>query len=245
MSWPLAVPGRSGEPGAEADSVRTVVVLSGGPLPAAPVPLPPGAIVVTANGGAELARALGVEVALAVGDFDSLEGACLGPGTQIERYPTAKDATDLELALGAAMRFQPERVLVVGSAGGRLDHLLGGLLLLAADAYAGVHMDAWLAGNWVHVVRDERILTGPEGATVSLFALNGPARGVFSEGLVYPLSGETLEPSSTRGVSNVFAGPRARVRLRDGVLMVVRPDAFRSDEGPRKFGGLGDGRPLE
>ena len=48
----------------------------------------------------------------------------------IERHPAAKDATDLELALDAAIALEPSRILVIGSAGGRLDHLLGSILLL-------------------------------------------------------------------------------------------------------------------
>ena len=46
---------------------------------------------------------------------------------------------------------------------------------------------------------------GEPGELVSLLAVNGPAEGVTTEGLAYPLRGETLEPGSTRGVSNVFA----------------------------------------
>jgi thiamine pyrophosphokinase len=61
------------------------------------------------------------------------------------------------------------------------------------------------------------------GELISLFAVHGRAEGVVTEGLVYPLCGEPLEPGSTRGVSNVFAAEEARVRLERGVLLVVRP----------------------
>jgi hypothetical protein len=37
------------------------------------------------------------------------------------------------------------------------------------------------------------------------------------------LRGETLEPGSTRGVSNVFAEREATVVLAKGVLLAVRP----------------------
>src|SRR5437763_6065084 len=46
----------------------------------------------------------------------------------------------------------PERILVVGSAGGRLDHLFGSLLILAADAYADVQVDAQIGAAAVHVI---------------------------------------------------------------------------------------------
>ena len=199
--------------------MSVVVVLAGGPDRPAAVALPPGATVIAADSGAELA----LQVDLAVGDFDSIAAETLARMGRVERHPEAKDASDLELALEAALRLEPERILVFGGAGGRLDHLLGGLLLLAADAYAGVEVDAQFGAAAVHVVRRERVLAGEPGELISLFAVHGPARGVVTDGLVYPLRGETLEPGSTRGLSNVFAAPEVRVGVERGVLLAVRP----------------------
>src|SRR5205085_7699249 len=71
-------------------------------------------------------------------------------------------------------------------------------LLLAAEGYAAVRVDAQFGAAAVHVVRGERTLHGVPGELISLFAVHGPASGVVSDGLVYPLRGETLEPGSTR-----------------------------------------------
>ena len=54
------------------------------------------------------------------------------------------------------------------------------------------------------------MLEGEPGELVTLVAVNGPAEGVTTEGLAYPLRGETLEPGSSRGVSNVFESERRR-----------------------------------
>jgi thiamine pyrophosphokinase len=189
--------------------------------------MPTGGLVVAADGGAELGFARGVHVDVAVGDFDSIspEGlaALEGLGTRIERHPREKDATDLELALAVARDIRARRVIVIGGGGGRLDHLFGQLLLLGAEAYGEMEIDAQFGSATVHVVRGERVLTGVPGEVVSLFALHGPAHGIVTEGLVYPLQGETLAPGSTRGVSNVFAEPEARIVVGSGVVMVVRP----------------------
>jgi thiamine pyrophosphokinase len=199
--------------------MRTVVVLAGGPDPPPRVSLPAGVTVIAADSGAEL----GSRIDFAVGDFDSISVETLVGVERVERHPAAKDASDLELALEAALRFEPGRIVVFGGAGGRLDHLLGGLLLLAADAYAEVEVDAQFGGAAVHVVRGERLLAGELGELVSLFAVHGPASGVVTEGLMYPLRGERLEPGSTRGLSNVFAASEARVRVERGVVLAVRP----------------------
>jgi thiamine pyrophosphokinase len=203
----------------------TVVVLAGGIGAPAPVAVPPGATVIAADSGAEHAAALGVAVDLLVGDLDSISAETLARIPDVERHPVDKDATDLELALAAALRLEPERVLVVGGIEGRLDHLLGELLLLASPAYAGVELDAQLGAARVHVIRDARTIAGEPGEVVSLFALHGPAAGVVTEGLHYPLRGETLEPGSTRGVSNVFAAHEARISLERGVLLAIAPSA--------------------
>ncbi len=178
----------------------TVVVFSGGPPPGRGVlaAIPPGAAILGADRGAEHALALGLSVSLAVGDFDSIGPAALEAlersGARLEQHPAGKDATDLELTLDAAMALQPERILVVGGASGRLDHRLGELLLLAAPAYAGVEVDALLGRARVHVIRGERRLGGAPGELISLLPLHGEARGVVSEGLVYPLRRRAAPP---------------------------------------------------
>ena len=203
--------------------MTTVVVLSGGPGSPRVADLTAGATVIAADGGAELAWMLGLSVDLVVGDMDSVSAETLAGIERVERHAAEKDATDLELALVAALRFEPERVLVLGGGGGRLDHLFGGLLLLAAEAYAGVRVDAQFGAAAVHVIRGERTLHGEPGELISLLAVHGRARGVVTDGLVYALRRETLEPGSSRGVSNVFAGPQARIALEGGVLLAVRP----------------------
>ena len=200
-----------------------VVVLAGGPGPTEYVEIPAGATVIAADGGAERAALAGVEVDLLVGDLDSVAPEALASVSRVERHALAKDASDLELSLAAALRLDPQRVLVVGSGGGRLDHLLGSLLVLASDAYARVQVDAQLGAAAVHVVRGERRLHGEPGELISLFAVHVRATGVVTEGLVYPLSGETLEPGSSRGLSNVFEAAEARVGVASGVVLAVRP----------------------
>jgi thiamine pyrophosphokinase len=188
--------------------------------------LPADALVIAADRGVRYALAVGLAVDIAVGDFDSITADELATversGGLLERHPADKDMTDLELALAAALRFRPSRILVVGGAGGRLDHLFGELSLLAADTYAGVEVDALLGRARVHVVRRERLLAGRPGETISLFAMHGPARSVVTEGLSYPFRGETLKAGSGRGISNIFIGTEARITINGGVLLAIR-----------------------
>jgi thiamine pyrophosphokinase len=210
-------------------SDEMVVVVAGGeaPDPEAARAVPAGAPIVAADRGLDHALALGLDVTVAVGDFDSASPEAVAAGEEaeirIERHPAAKDATDLELALDTALALGPGRILVLAGVGERLDHLLSALLLLGSARFADVELDAQIGRSRVHVIRGERMLEGTPGELVSLFALAGPAEGVRTEGLIYPLAGDTLEPGSSRGVSNEFAADRARVSLQRGTLLAVRP----------------------
>ncbi|MEX2549524.1 MAG: thiamine diphosphokinase [Nitriliruptoraceae bacterium] len=208
---------------------REVLVLAGGdpvdlPLPRA---LPPVTQVVAADGGLGLARTLDVAVDLIVGDLDSADPVALAAardaGTRIDEHPVDKDQTDLAIALDAVARDGPARVTLVGGHGGRLDHLLANVALLAAPAYAELRITALLGPAVVTVVRDLATLTGRPGDLVSLLATHGPARGVTTSGLRFPLTGALLQAGSSRGVSNEFTGTDATVGIADGVLIAVQP----------------------
>ena len=171
-----------------------VVVASGqGPL----VDVPAARAVVAADGGLDRAASLGLAVDVVVGDLDSVSTAELeraeANGVRVVRHPEAKDATDLELALDEAVALGAKRVLVVASAGGRLDHLLASLLLLGSGRYEALEVDAFVGEALVHVIRGERTMQGTAGDLVTLLALGEPASGVTTEGLAYPLANASLE----------------------------------------------------
>ena len=81
-----------------------------------------------------------------------------------------------------------------------------------------------MGGATVTVVRaGSAELAGEPGGLISLLPVHGPACGVRTEGLRFPLRDEDLLPGLTRGVSNVFESTLARVSLRSGVLLAVQP----------------------
>lgn len=183
-------------------------------------------LVVAADGGLDSARRLGLSVDVVVGDLDSVSPAGLhwaeSSGARIQAHPTRKDQTDLELALGfAAVR--AEAIHVVASAGGRLDHALANLLVLASDRWAENSLSASIGGAHVDVVRGRRALGGSVGDLVSLLAVDAAARGVTTTGLEYQLRDETLQPAAARGVANVIVEVPPTVTVRHGVLLAIRP----------------------
>ena len=210
---------------------RVAVVLTGGdPVdPALAGWLPQGAYVIAADSGLAQAGALGLAVDLVVGDLDSVLPAMLesaaASGALVERHPAAKDHTDLELGLRAAQAWGARRVVVVGGHGGRLDHFVANVLVLAGDDFSDLSVEALVGSAHLAVVRTRLEMRGRPRQLVTLLALGGPARGVPPEGLRYQLRGEELLPGSTRGVSNEMTRPTATVSVATGTVLVVRPDA--------------------
>jgi thiamine pyrophosphokinase len=217
---------------------RHVVVLAGGDdLPAARLAAAEriartADLVIAADSGFRHAAALGLEVDVLVGDLDSIAADDLRHAeqgrTRIEPHPTDKDLTDLALAMDVALRAadedtRPTRVSVIGGDGGRSDHLLGNALLLGAPRYAPLRISAIWGAATLHVVRDARTLHREDGELVSLLALHGPAQGVTTEGLAFPLTDEDLAPGSSRGLSNRLQAPTASVSVTGGVLLAVHP----------------------
>ena len=205
-------------------------VFAGGDPPDAAVlhDLPRADLVIAADSGLEHAQRLGVTVDLLVGDLDSVGAdaleAAVAAGVDVEQHPTAKDATDLELALDAAIQRGAGSALVVGGHGGRLDHLLANALLCASPRFATLRIEARMGDARVAVIHDHADIDGAPGSLCSLLPVGGPADGVTTTGLRFPLHGETLEPGSTRGVSNEFLGSTAAVSLQGGVLLAVVPN---------------------
>ena len=206
----------------------TAIVFAGGDgaLPD-PERIPPVGLVIAADSGFDTARAAGHAVDLLVGDMDSVSATGLGEarsaGTEIQQHPVDKDATDLELALRAALRRGAESIVVLGGGGGRFDHSIGNALLLSAPFLDGTDI-RWerehetvmraLAGQPV-------TLNGRAGDLVSLLPASGTVTGVTTEGLRWRLDDAVLEMGTSRGMSNEMTGAGASVAVAAGVVLIV------------------------
>ncbi len=163
---------------------------------------------------------------IAVGDFDSASAEAVreaeASGTRIERHPTEKDATDLELALDAAVNSARSEFWCSRSSGPARPPLLA-LLLLGASRYAGIELDADIGHARVNIVRGERALSGQPGELLSLFALHGPAEGVRTRGLAYPLDAERPRAGiDPRRIERLRRGD-GHDHVEHGLVLAIRP----------------------
>jgi thiamine pyrophosphokinase len=206
----------------------TAVIIAGGDLIAGETipPLPANRFVIVADSGLHSAQALGIPVHLVVGDLDSATPASVAAaeeaGAAVERHSADKDGTDLELALDAALRRGLTPALVLGGAGfDRIDHFMANALLLTHPRYAPMRPEWWVKGSHVAPVHDCLDIEGAAGDIVTLLATGGPATGVSTTGLRWPLHHDTLSSGSTRGVSNEMTGTAAMIVVADGTLLAI------------------------
>jgi len=182
-------------------------------------------LIIAADGGARHCLKQDLRPAYVIGDLDSLSSEAIDQlktrGAQIIEFPKRKDFTDLELAIQYARRFQPETVLIYGALGARWDQSAANLLLPAA--YPDLSIRLVDGPQEIFYIRAgaNHSIEGFPGDIVSLVPLGGPAQGIATHNLEYPLDDELLHFGSTRGVSNTLVESPAVVSLKMGLLLCI------------------------
>ena len=185
---------------------------------------------IAADGGHRHMKTIGLQPHLVIGDLDSLPNderqAFVSAGVEFITYPVEKDETDLELALKEAISRRFTSILVVAALGGRLDHTLGNLSLLAAPFLKESEVSLEDGSTRIWLMTSARypnglIIEGQPGDRISLTAFNKQVDGIVTRGLKYPLLQEYLLPYQTRGISNVMMESCAVIQIEKGQLLVI------------------------
>ena len=206
-----------------------VAIALGGELVAGPrikAALDGAGIVIAADGGAASLERIGFAPDVLVGDLDSIPDSRLEElrrtVPEIRRYPTRKDATDAELALGEALARGATEITVVGAFGGpRVDHELANVLLLTAPSIRDrdVRLLTELFEAWA-VCNSKRIFVAEPGDTVSLLPVGDKVAGVTTDGLEWKLDQAALTLGSTYTVSNAAARGLVSVSVGTGTVIL-------------------------
>ena len=177
-------------------------------------------LVVAADGGANHLARIGVRPAAVVGDLDSIRSEVrewLGERCLVPRPD--QDHTDLHKALAYVIDERGAgRVTVLGATGGRLDHALENLALLAR--WAGrAEIELRDESTRIVAVTAAASFAVARGSTVSLLPA-GRCERVWTEGLRWPLAGAPLDLLDRTGVCNRATAESVSVRVEGGAMLV-------------------------
>jgi thiamine pyrophosphokinase len=175
---------------------------------------------VAADGGLELLKRLGRRADLWVGDGDSLEGGPGGWGAWAREFrilDQAKDDSDTDAAVQAALDRGATEIWLVGGSGGRMDHWWSNQRLVARVPA----LKRWLTAReqgWTLGPGESLELT--EGV-VSVFPLGEGPWKVRSRGFRWPL--EAVDFTTWHSLSNEVGPHGGQVASLAGRLLVLAP----------------------
>lgn len=200
---------------------RVCFIMGGGELdPALRLAPAPGDLLIAADAGLAVVRAMGLVPDLVIGDFDSLGEPPAGDNVVV--LPKVKDDTDAAAAVKLGLARGYRRFALYGGTGGRLAHTLANLQLLHLIARGGGR-GFLIGGGSVCTAVTDGALSFPTGMRgyLSVFCSGADAQGVTLSGLKYALEGAALTAAFPLGVSNEFIGVPARVAVERGTLLVL------------------------
>lgn len=205
--------------------------------------------VIAADAGLRYLEQCGIAADLIIGDFDTLENA--PAGTNVITLSCEKDDTDMLAAVREGIKAGYTEFHLYGGTGGRIDHTIANLQVLAYLAENGwkgyLHcpqnsfvrpidkgtQKAGYSKTSGNTPGSESIITAvtngelsfssfPSGY-ISVFSYSEKSEGVYLQGLKYPLADATLTDTFPIGTSNEFIGEKSRISVENGTLMIVFP----------------------
>ena len=197
------------------------LIISGAPECYFPVSFTKADFVIACDAGYIHAQRADIVPDVIIGDFDSYLGDLPG-GVEIIRTKPEKDDTDTMMALKLAIRRGYRRIMLVGALGGRVDHMLANISLIAFAATKGADLQIVDGHHQIFAVRDgKRRVPRSSWRNLSVFAFDTECTGVTLRGVKYPLEGAVLTNTFALGVSNEFTEDIAEISVESGILIVV------------------------
>lgn len=182
-------------------------------------------MIIACDGGLNHCDAMGIKPDCLLGDFDSVDGKLLEKykktGIKVLQFPTKKDKTDIEIGLDVAFEQAPEKIIIFGGMGTRMDHSLTNVHLLMLGFEKNVQLSLVDEHNEIYAIRDSFVVENRVNHILSLIPLSERVEGVTATGFEYPLKDYTMKIGSSLGVSNVVAEDKAEVSIKNGVLLVM------------------------
>ncbi len=175
--------------------------------------------IIAADKGYETLKKSGINIDIAIGDFDSL--GYVPDDVKVEKLEVEKDDTDIMSAVRYALNNGAKEIALIGGIGGRLDHTIANiqtLSFIAVNNATGILIDE---NNEVRgLLPGEYEFERRKGYSLSLFSLTDKVTGLCECGVKYPLENAVLTNTFPLGVSNEIIDEQAAISFEKGILLV-------------------------
>ncbi|WP_088816262.1 MULTISPECIES: thiamine diphosphokinase [Listeria] len=180
------------------------------------------------DGGAKRLLDLNIPFEIALGDFDSLTKAELADlktkVADVRVFPAEKDQTDTEIGLEAAIAMEPNLIRIFGATGGRMDHLLANLMMLAQPKFFDAiplvemidrynYMKMYAPGEYTLVKQADKKYVA--------FTTMSNVSGLTLKGFKYPLENADF-PFGRALSSNEFNQSKAAFSFQTGLILMTQ-----------------------
>lgn len=185
--------------------------------------------IIAVDGGLNALTRLNLKPDAIVGDFDTVDESVLAEYRNSsdkitwDIHKPEKDETDTELAINTAINLGCNQLVLLGAAGGRLDHFMGNLHLLYYCLKQGVYASIVDSKNRITILEKGRIFESEKtwGKYISFLPLSMEVKGITLSGFKYPLYKKDISIGTSLCISNELTGASGSIEFDSGVLICV------------------------
>lgn len=176
--------------------------------------------VICADAGLLLAQRLGIKPDTVIGDFDSMD---LPEELNPIVLPVEKDLTDSEAAFNWAINNGYDYITLLGGLGGRFDHTMGNIGMLAKCAKAKISVKIVDGQNRVYMLRPGVYTIRKDGYDyLGVVSYDKTTKGIYLSGVKYPMDDAIITNDTTFGVSNEITGDTCKLTFTQGMLLIIQ-----------------------
>lgn len=157
---------------------------------------------------------------IVIGDFDSL-----GEIPMLEnvvKLNPIKDITDMNAAVKAGIDRGYTEFHLYGACGGRIDHTLANIQLIASLAKKNIKAYIHSGSTVITAIHNKSLeFDSSYKGYISVLSHSDKCSGVCISGLKYTLDNATLSNDFSLGVSNEFIGTDSKITVKNGTAVII------------------------
>lgn len=175
-----------------------------------------------ADGGANTAYNMRLAPAFIIGDFDSIHQKTLiyfKDKSTIIKLSRQND-TDVEKCLKHAVKLKFNEAILTGVTGNRLDHTICNLGI-ALKFSKKINVKILAENSLLTVLSGKNKIQTTAGETISIYGIDKSTK-IFSKGLKYQLSNESLAFGYRESTSNIAIENQIELKISSGSIFFIR-----------------------